>query len=152
MMQLAEIKTEIEWMKNRIIQLETEVSIREQVAQVTSESPKDLYYQISMLLKEIGFPVHISGYGYTREAIMMVMDNQNLIGQMTKLVYPGVARKFNTTGSRVERAIRHAIEVTWSKKMNDRLYELYPGAPRHDRPTNTEFIAGIVDSLLLMGR
>lgn len=152
MLQLSEIKTEIEMMKSRIIQLETEVSIHEQISQSTLEKPKDLYYRVSMLLKEVGFPAHILGYGYTREAIMMIMDNPNLLGQMTKLIYPGVAKKFNTTGSRVERAIRHAIEVTWSKKMNEKLHALFPGAIKNDRPTNTEFIACIVDSLSLRER
>jgi len=104
---------------------------------------------ISNIIHEIGVPAHIKGYHYLREAILMVVNNMDLLSGITKELYPGIAMKFNTTPSRVERAIRHAIEVAWSRGRLDTINKLF-GYTVHDekgKPTNGEFIAMVADKL-----
>ncbi|HPT89749.1 MAG: sporulation transcription factor Spo0A [Acholeplasmataceae bacterium] len=112
----------------------------------------DLDTEITTLLHEIGVPAHIKGYLYIREAITMVYHNVDLLGSVTKVLYPEVARKFNTTASRVERAIRHAIEVAWVRGNIDAISEIfsYTISYHKSKPTNSEFIAMIADRLRLM--
>ena len=81
----------------------------------TEQKPKNLDASITSIIHEIGVPAHIKGYIYLREAITMVYNDIELLGSITKALYPDIAKKFNTTASRVERAIRHAIEVAWSR-------------------------------------
>ncbi|MGI6705490.1 MAG: sporulation transcription factor Spo0A [Clostridia bacterium] len=105
--------------------------------------------EISNIIHEIGVPAHIKGYHYLREAILMVVNNMDLLSGITKELYPGIAVKFNTTPSRVERAIRHAIEVAWSRGRLDTINKLF-GYTVHDakgKPTNGEFIAMVADKL-----
>ena len=121
----------------------------------TNEAPKaatgNIETEITNIIHEIGVPAHIKGYLYLREAIKMVIDNVELLGAVTKELYPSIAKKFNTTPSRVERAIRHAIEVVWSRGKVDTINKLF-GYTVHTtkgKPTNSEFIAMIADKLRL---
>lgn len=111
----------------------------------------DLDTEITNLLHEIGVPAHIKGYLYIREAITMVYHNIDLLGSITKVLYPEVARKFYTTSSRVERAIRHAIEVAWVRGNIDAISDIfsYTISYNKSKPTNSEFIAMIADKLRL---
>ena len=106
---------------------------------------------VTNIIHEIGVPAHIKGYLYLREAIKMVINNVELLGAVTKELYPNIAKEFNTTPSRVERAIRHAIEVAWSRGKVDTINQLF-GYTVHTtkgKPTNSEFIAMIADKLRL---
>src|SRR5699024_9712179 len=100
---------------------------------------------------EIGVPAHIKGYQYLREAIMMVVQDIDIINQITKQLYPEIAEKYRTTPSRVERAIRHAIEVAWARGKNDAVESIfgYTVSAAKGKPTNSEFIAMIADKLRL---
>ncbi|WP_037463599.1 sporulation transcription factor Spo0A [Shimazuella kribbensis] len=104
---------------------------------------------ITTVIHEIGVPAHIKGYLYLREAITMVYNEVDLLGAITKTLYPRIAKKFNTTPSRVERAIRHAIEVAWSRGNMDSIKNLfgYTINVAKAKPTNSEFIAMVADKL-----
>ncbi|MDV2885539.1 sporulation transcription factor Spo0A [Alkalihalophilus pseudofirmus] len=104
---------------------------------------------ITNIIHEIGVPAHIKGYMYLREAITMVYNDIELLGSITKVLYPDIAKKFNTTSSRVERAIRHAIEVAWSRGNIDSISSLFGYTVSHTKakPTNSEFIAMVADKL-----
>lgn len=112
---------------------------------------KDLETSITNIIHEIGVPAHIKGYMYLREAITMVYNDIELLGSITKVLYPDIAKKFNTTASRVERAIRHAIEVAWSRGNIDSISALfgYTVSVSKAKPTNSEFIAMVADRLRL---
>ncbi|MBQ5347073.1 MAG: sporulation transcription factor Spo0A [Ruminococcus sp.] len=110
-----------------------------------------LEIQVTNILHEIGVPAHIKGYNYLRDSIIMSIENPEIINAVTKKLYPGVAKKYETTSSRVERAIRHAIEVAWDRGDVDVLNS-YFGYTIHNgrgKPTNSEFIAMIADKLRL---
>ena len=109
--------------------------------------------QVTMVIHEIGVPAHIKGYQYLREAILLAIEDMDVINAVTKALYPGVARRFNTTPSRVERAIRHAIEVAWDRGDLEVLqkYFGYTVSNTKGKPTNSEFIAMIADRLALDG-
>lgn len=112
-------------------------------------TPRELESAITNIIHEIGVPAHIKGYVYLREAITMVVNNMELLSAITKELYPSISRKFNTTPSRVERAIRHAIEVAWGRGRIDVINNLF-GYTIHNvkgKPTNSEFIAMIADKL-----
>ena len=106
---------------------------------------------ITNIIREIGIPAHIKGYQYIREAIMMTVNDINLLNYITKLLYPTIAKKYKTTSSSVERAIRHAIEVAWNRGRIDVLEDLfgYTVSAGKGKPTNSEFIALIADKLRL---
>jgi len=106
---------------------------------------------ITELLHEIGIPAHIKGYHYLRESILMSIDDIDVLNAITKILYPAVAKKYQTTSSRVERAIRHAIEVAWSRGKLDTLEALfsYTISNGKGKPTNSEFIALIADTIRL---
>lgn len=110
-----------------------------------------LEIMITEIIHQIGVPAHIKGYHYLREAIMLSVKNSEIINSVTKLLYPTVAKKHNTTSSRVERAIRHAIEVAWDRGDIDVLNSYFGYTIQNDRgkPTNSEFIAMISDKLRL---
>lgn len=112
---------------------------------------QDIESKITKIIQEIGVPAHIKGYLYLREAINMVVDDIDYLGAVTKELYPGVAEKFNTTASRVERAIRHAIEVAWNRGKIDTIDKIfgYTVNNHKGKPTNSEFIALIADKLRL---
>ena len=106
---------------------------------------------VTNIIHELGVPAHIKGYQYLREAIIMVIKDIDVINQITKQLYPEIARKFKTTPSRVERAIRHAIEVAWSRGQQDAVESIfgYTISAAKGKPTNSEFIAMIADKLRL---
>lgn len=110
-----------------------------------------LDHEITELLHEIGVPAHIKGYMYLRESITMVYNNVEILGGITKVLYPTVAKKFKTTSSRVERAIRHSIEVAWNRGNVDAISQIfaYTISYNKSKPTNSEFIAMIADKLRL---
>ena len=109
---------------------------------------------VTDVLHEIGVPAHIKGYQYLREAIIMTINDMDIINSVTKVLYPQVAKRFNTTPSRVERAIRHAIEVAWDRGDIETLQKFfgYTVSNVKGKPTNSEFIAMIADCLSLKRR
>ena len=112
---------------------------------------RDLEVMISEVLHQIGVPAHIKGYRYLRYSIMLCTNDSSMLGSITKILYPSVAKQFSTTPSRVERAIRHAIEVAWDRGDVDVLMSYFGYTIQSDRgkPTNSEFIAMISDKLRL---
>ena len=120
---------------------------------VTGQTPggENLENRVTNMLHEIGIPAHIKGYHYLRDAIMMAVEDMDVLNAITKILYPTVAKKYQTTSSRVERAIRHAIEVAWSRGKLDTLDELfgYTVSTGKGKPTNSEFIALIADTIQL---
>lgn len=119
---------------------------------MTVPTPKkntDLELLISNVLHDIGIPAHIRGYVYLRDAITMVIHQSDILGSVTKILYPVVAEKYNTTASRVERAIRHAIEVAWSRGNVERINAMFGFTVnrKKGKPTNSEFIAMVSDKL-----
>ena len=111
----------------------------------------NLQISITKILHELGIPSHIKGYQYIRDGVGMVFDNPDMIGGITKELYPELASKFDTTTSRVERAIRHAIEVSWNRGNWDLMEEIFGNSVDIDRakPTNSEFIVTVADKLRL---
>jgi len=110
---------------------------------------KNLEMEVTNIIHEIGIPAHIRGYLYLRDAIMLVVKEISLLNAVTKELYPAIADKYNTTSSRVERAIRHAIELAWNRGNINYLNEVFGHTVRIDKgkPTNSEFIAIIADKL-----
>ena len=126
------------------------------VFEVVNNKSMNLYHNnlqisITKMLHELGMPSHIKGYQYIREGITMVYDNPEIVGGITKELYPDIATKFDTTVSRVERAIRHAIEVSWNRGNWDFMEEVFGHSVDIDKakPTNSEFIVTIADKLRL---
>ncbi|MGL6199949.1 MAG: sporulation transcription factor Spo0A [Lachnospiraceae bacterium] len=115
---------------------------------------ENLESRVTNMIHEIGIPAHIKGYHYLRDAIMMSVEDMDVLNAITKILYPTVAKKHQTTASRVERAIRHAIEVAWSRGKLDTLDELfgYTVSNGKGKPTNSEFIALIADTIRLEGK
>lgn len=111
----------------------------------------DMEAQVTKIIHQIGIPAHIKGYQYLRSAILMTIEDNEIINSVTKILYPSVAKKYATTTSRVERAIRHAIEVAWDRGDIDTLNSYFGYTIQNNRgkPTNSEFIAMIADNLRL---
>lgn len=143
-----------ELVSNRTNHIEVKPRMHADIQMTRSDFVKNvgnIETEITNIIHEIGVPAHIKGYLYLREAIKMVIDNVELLGAVTKELYPSIAKKYNTTPSRVERAIRHAIEVAWSRGKVDTINQLF-GYTVHNtkgKPTNSEFIAMIADKLRL---
>ncbi len=118
---------------------------------VTVSEPDDIETQVTQIIHQIGVPAHIKGYQYLRTAILLTVKDSDIINSVTKVLYPSVAKKYSTTTSRVERAIRHAIEVAWDRGDVDTLnaYFGYTIQNNRGKPTNSEFIAMIADNLRL---
>ena len=120
---------------------------------ITDETNKEeiLEIKVTNIIHEIGVPAHIKGYQYLRDGIMMVVNNIEVINQITKQLYPDLAKKYKTTPSRVERAIRHAIEVAWNRGQIETVESIfgYTVNSNKGKPTNSEFIAMIADKLRL---
>lgn len=115
------------------------------------ENDADLETVVTDFIHELGVPAHIKGYQYIRSAIMMVVENMDLLNFITKQLYPEIAKAYNTTASRVERAIRHSIEVAWSRGKPEIMNEIF-GYTIHTgkgKPTNSEFIAMVADRIRL---
>ncbi|MBQ7954375.1 MAG: sporulation transcription factor Spo0A [Lachnospiraceae bacterium] len=134
--------------KKKAGELKTQVQVPEQ--KVTRDLEKD----VTDMIHEIGVPAHIKGYQYLREAIMMSVEDTTMLSSITKVLYPSIAKRFQTTSSRVERAIRHAIEVAWSRGKMETLDGLfgYTVNTGKGKPTNSEFIALIADRIRLQYR
>src|SRR5699024_6578349 len=130
------------------------ISKRDWSSDVCSSDLRDLEEDITNIIHDIGVPAHIKGYLYLREAITMVYHDIELLGSITKVLYPDIAKKYNTTASRVERAIRHAIEVAWSRGDIESISSLFGHTINvaKAKPTNSEFIAMIADRLRLEHR
>ncbi len=105
--------------------------------------------QITNLFLTLGIPAHIKGYQYLREAVRMVVDNHDVINRITKELYPGIARKYDTSASKVERAMRHAIEVAWTRGRLDTVNQMYGYKvfQKDDKPTNGEFISCVAEKI-----
>ena len=125
--------------------------IRKYIEIDKSKGEKNLEALVTNIIHEVGVPAHIKGYQYLREAIMLVINDIDVINQITKSLYPQIAQKFNTTPSRVERAIRHAIEVAWGRGEPGTMENIfgYTVNALKGKPTNSEFIAMIADKLRL---
>lgn len=123
----------------------------QQNAMASRPAEPSLEAMVTDIIHEIGVPAHIKGYQYLREAIILTINDMDVINAVTKVLYPEVARKFNTTPSRVERAIRHAIEVAWDRGDIETLQKFfgYTVSNIKGKPTNSEFIAMIADCLSL---
>ncbi len=121
------------------------------IAPERKNSEENLEALVTNVIHEVGVPAHIKGYQYLREAIMMVVNDIDIINQITKQLYPEIANKYQTTPSRVERAIRHAIEVAWGRGQTEVVESIfgYTVSASKGKPTNSEFIAMIADKLRL---
>lgn len=115
------------------------------------EAMKELEVTVTQFIHDVGVPAHIKGYQYLRDAIMMTVNDQEMLGAITKILYPEIAKKHKTTSSRVERAIRHAIEVAWNRGHLETIEEMfgYTINACKGKPTNSEFIALIADKIRL---
>ena len=118
------------------------------------KTERDLEKDVTDMIHEIGVPAHIKGYQYLREAIIMSVNDIEMLSSITKVLYPTIAKKYDTTSSRVERAIRHAIEVAWNRGRMETLNALfgYTISGGKGKPTNSEFIALIADKIRLSYR
>ncbi len=117
----------------------------------TGDNAQDMEVVVTEVIHQLGVPAHIKGYHYLREAILASLEQKELLESVTKMLYPTVAKKFDTTSSRVERAIRHAIEIAWDRGNLDTLNSFfgYTVNTCKGKPTNSEFIALITDKLRL---
>lgn len=138
---------ELDTLENRILDLFQ----KEESNKTIDLSHNNLQISITKILHELGIPSHIKGYQYIRTAIGLIYDKPELIGGITKELYPELANTFDTTVSRVERAIRHAIEVSWNRGNWDLMEEIFGHSVDIDKakPTNSEFIVTIADKLRL---
>ena len=146
---------------NRIKYVKTNMGRHPAVNNKSSQTPKSnsriedvkvsLEADVTDMLHDIGIPAHIKGYQYLRAAIMMAVEDMDMLNSITKVLYPTIAKKFKTTSSRVERAIRHAIEVAWSRGRMDTIDSMFGYTINHGKgkPTNSEFIALITDRIRL---
>lgn len=139
---------ELSDLENRIIELSNTVEKENKNINIYHNN---LQISVTKILHELGVPSHIKGYQYIREGILLLYNNPEMIGGITKELYPEIADKFNTTVSRVERAIRHAIEVSWNRGDWDLMEEIFGHSVDIDKakPTNSEFIVTVADKLRL---
>lgn len=142
---------DVEMLVERVVQLSQRRRGENVTRMSDSRKPVNLEVMVTDIIHQIGVPAHIKGYHYLRESIILSVENPDIINSVTKQLYPSVAKRFSTTASRVERAIRHAIEVAWDRGDVDVLTS-YFGYTIHNtkgKPTNSEFIAMIADKLRL---
>ena len=120
----------------------------------TVGSTVNLSVEVTTMMHQIGIPAHVKGYQYIRDAILMVVEDVSLLGAVTKELYPGIAKKYDTAPSRVERGIRHAIELAWERGHTDTLKRIFGYSMNIERqkPTNSEFIALLADKLRVMSK
>ena len=150
-----EKSTDFQLLHDRIMRLyEKKRNTKRRAPVFQKEDDIDLATQVTDIIHRVGVPAHIKGYNYLRTAIMMTVEDSDLINAVTKILYPTVAKKYETTSSRVERAIRHAIEVAWDRGDIDILNKYFGYTIQNDRgkPTNSEFIAMIADNIRLKNR
>lgn len=129
----------------RLIQVPQEPEAR------TNQTQLDLKTRVTQIMHELGIPASIMGYRYTWHAIMLVVQDPSIINSMTKRLYPEVAKHFGSTGSRVERSIRHAIEIAWERGDVDVLQKWFGWtiSNKKGKPTNTEFLGLVADAIML---
>ena len=134
---------------NRIKDFHNKIPLENKSMKNTIEN--NLESHVTTMIHEIGIPAHIKGYHYLRDAIIMAIEDMDVLNAITKILYPTVAKRYQTTSSRVERAIRHAIEVAWNRGKLDVLNELFGYTISHGKgkPTNSEFIALVADTIRL---
>ena len=134
-------------LEQRILEATNQVEVKNHI----SAKEQDLKISVTKLLHELGVPSHIKGYQYIREGILLLYNNPEIIGGITKELYPEIASKYDTSVSRVERAIRHAIEVSWNRGNLDLMEEIFGHSVDYDKakPTNSEFIVTVADKLKL---
>lgn len=142
---------EPETVYKRMLDMLEETSNLRQIPYSVGSAPQTLDEKITSVFLSIGIPAHIKGYQYLREAIRMVYSEPELINRITKALYPGIGKTFSTSSSKVERAIRHAIEVAWTRGKIENInrifgYNIYS---KNDKPTNGEFIALIADKFIM---
>lgn len=108
---------------------------------------KNVKYEVTKIMLELGVPAHLRGYHYLREAICLSIENMELVGSITKLLYPEIAKRYHTTNEKVERAIRSVIEIGWERGNTELFEEIFGYSRVHGktRPTNSEFILGVAD-------
>lgn len=121
------------------------------MTQLYMVSSQEIVEMISEFMLELGIPAHLRGYQYLRSAVEMCVEDMELVGSVTKLLYPDLARRYQTTDTKIERAIRNAIEVSWDRGNSDLFEELfgYSNSPEYTRPTNSEYIAVVADYIRL---
>lgn len=140
---------------DRIADLYTDYSHKEndQTSKQTSKANRALEEKISNIFITVGIPAHIKGYQFLREAIKMAIQSPEIINSITKELYPSIAQKFDTSASKVERAIRHAIEVAWNRGKIENINSVFgiKVYSNNEKPTNGEFIALVADKMLLEG-
>ncbi|MCX4340469.1 MAG: sporulation initiation factor Spo0A C-terminal domain-containing protein [Lachnospiraceae bacterium] len=121
------------------------------MAQQNMVSKHETTQMISDFMLELGIPAHLRGYQFLRSALEMCVEDMELVGSVTKLLYPDLAKHYQTTDTKVERAIRNAIEVSWDRGNGDLFEELfgYSNSPEYTRPTNSEYIAVVADHIRL---
>ncbi len=121
------------------------------MAQQNMVSSHEMERVISDFMLELGIPAHLRGYQFLRSALEMCVEDMELVGSVTKLLYPDLAKHYQTTDTKVERAIRNAIEVSWDRGNGDLFEELfgYGNSPEYTRPTNSEYIAVVADHIRL---
>ena len=124
------------------------------LAENTTADDVELERLVTPVIHEVGMPAHIKGHQYVREAIVLTIKDESVIHEVTKVLYPAVARRYHTTSTCVERAIRHAIEVAWERGDLDALQRVfgYTVSTSKGKPTNSEFIAMIADRLIMENR
>ena len=135
----------------RLLEVQDGTPAAKPAAEPIAEGVPDIETQVTKIIHQIGVPAHIKGYQYLRTAILLTIQDSDIINSVTKVLYPSVAKKYQTTTSRVERAIRHAIEVAWDRGDVDTLNSYFGYTIQNNRgkPTNSEFIAMIADNLRL---
>lgn len=138
-------------LKKRITELRTSPAAEEKTAKNPRIKNRSLEEKITNIFITVGIPAHIKGYQFLREAIKLAIDNPDIINSITKKLYPEVAERFDTSPSKVERAIRHAIEVAWNRGKIENINSLFGVRVynHNEKPTNGEFIALVADKMLL---
>lgn len=123
------------------------------IKQAVRRSQHNLDEKLANIFISVGIPAHIKGYQFLREAIKMAIDNPDIINSITKRLYPGIAQRFDTSPSKVERAIRHAIEVAWNRGKIENINTIFgiKVYSSNDKPTNGEFIALLADKMIMEG-
>ena len=134
-------------LETRVLEVTNQVEVKTGI----TASDQNLKISVTKLLHELGVPSHIKGYQYIREGILLLYNNPDIVGGITKELYPEIANKYDTSVSRVERAIRHAIEVSWNRGNLDLMEEIFGHSVDYDKakPTNSEFIVTVADKLKL---
>ena len=142
---------EPEYLYKRMLDLMASTAADAEKSAAFSPTARTLDEKITAVFLSVGIPAHIKGYHYLREAIRMVFYKPELISHITKELYPGIAKRFNTSPSKVERAIRHAIEVSWTRSKIENVNKLfgYNIYGKNEKPTNGEFIALVADKLII---